>query len=272
LTRTNTVSKNQVIESLDSYNIVMIGAGNVSTHISRHFHSAGHHISCVYSRTDKSAQQLAGELGIPGTSEIKEVPIDADFYILCVPDQAVLPVAENFRHAGGTWLHTAGALSMNLFQGVFKQYGVLYPLQTLSRSRPLEPSQVPCLVEGSSPQVLASVMKLASSVYKRVEVADSQMRLTIHTAAVFANNFPNHMIHIARQLLADQNVDPGMLDPLLEETFEKIKTVGTVEGRTGPAIRGDLETMNKHRELLKDHPEWEKLYTFISRDIERFRE
>ena len=250
----------------------MIGAGNVSTHISRHFHSAGHHISCVYSRTDKSAQQLAGELGVPGTSDIKEVPMEADFYMLCVPDQAVLPVAENFRHTRGTWLHTAGALPMNLFQPLFDQYGVLYPLQTLSKARSLEASQVPCLVEGSSPQVRAEVMKLASSVYQRVEEADSQMRLTIHTAAVFANNFPNHMIHIARQLLADQNVDPGILVPLLEETFEKIKAVGTVEGRTGPAIRGDLETMNKHRELLKNYPEWEKLYTFISRDIEKSRE
>jgi hypothetical protein len=63
-----------------------------------------------------------------------------------------------------------------------------------------------------------------------------------------------------------------MLESLLQETFEKIQAVGTMEGRTGPAIRGDMETMNKHRELLKDHPEWEKLYTFISRDITRSRE
>ena len=80
------------------------------------------------------------------------------------------------------------------------------------------------------------------------------------------------MVHIARELMAERKVDPGLLNPLLEETFQKIKTVGTVEGRTGPAVRGDRETMNKHIELLKDHPEWEKLYTFISRDIERSRE
>jgi predicted short-subunit dehydrogenase-like oxidoreductase (DUF2520 family) len=250
----------------------MIGAGNVSTHISRHFHSAGNLISCIYSRTEASAQQLATELGVPGTSKIENVPAEADFYILCVPDRAVLEVAEKFRHTSGIWLHTAGALSMDLLKGVFEKYGVLYPLQTLSRSRPLEPAQVPCLVEGSTPKVLTSVMKLALSVYGNVEKINSDTRLTIHTAAVFANNFPNHMVHIARQLLADQNVDPGILVPLLEETLEKIKAMGTMEGQTGPAIRGDVETMNKHRELLKDHPEWEKLYTFISRDIERSRE
>jgi len=161
---------------------------------------------------------------------------------------------------------------MNLFQDVFKQYGVLYPLQTLSRSRPLEPSQVPCLVEGSSPQVSAEVMKLALSVYTNVEEVNSEKRLVIHTAAVFANNFSNHMVHIAKELIAEQNIDPKMIEPLLQETFEKIKALGTVKGQTGPAIRGDQPTMKKHIELLKDHPEWEKLYTFISRDIERSRE
>lgn len=80
------------------------------------------------------------------------------------------------------------------------------------------------------------------------------------------------MVHIAREIMAEQKVDPGLLDPLLKETFQKIKAMGTVEGQTGPAVRGDKETMNKHIELLKDHPEWEKLYTFISRDIKRSRE
>ena len=80
------------------------------------------------------------------------------------------------------------------------------------------------------------------------------------------------MVHIANELIAEQNIDPQMIEPLLQETFEKIKALGTVKGRTGPAIRGDQITMKKHIELLKDHPEWEKLYTFISRDIERSRE
>jgi predicted short-subunit dehydrogenase-like oxidoreductase (DUF2520 family) len=272
LQRTNIASKDQIIESTDSYNIVIIGAGNVSTHISRHFHSAGHRISCVFSRTEASAQRLAREFGVPYTSKSEAVPGDADFYIIAVPDRVVVETGLKFRHAKGTWLHTAGSLSMDVFKGIFDQYGVLYPLQTLSRSRPMDPSQVPCLVEGSSPEVTLSLMKLAASVYETVEKASSEQRLVIHAAAVFANNFSNHMVHIARQLLSSRRIDPVLLDPLLEETYKKIITSGTLEGRTGPAVRGDQETITKHLELLKDHPEWEKLYTFISRDIERTRE
>jgi len=272
LKRTNTASKKQIIESLDSYNIVMIGAGNVSTHISRHFHSAGHRIVGVFSRTEASARRLAGELGVPGTSRPEDVPTDADFYIVAVPDSVVVETGKQFGHVKGIWIHTAGSLALDIFQNIFEHYGVLYPLQTLSRSRPMEPSRVPCLVEGSSPRVTASLIKLASSVYKKVVEATSEQRLVVHTAAVFTNNFSNHMVHIAKQLLSEQKIDPVLLDPLLQETFEKIREMGTLQGRTGPAVRGDRETIKKHIELLKDHPEWEKLYTFISRDIERSRE
>ena len=270
--RTSIVSNFRVIESTDSYTIVMIGAGNVSTHISRHLCSAGFQITCVYSRTHKSAMQLAEKMGVPGTSKVEEVPTEADFYILAVPDRDVLSVAKSFRHTSGTWLHTAGALSIDVFKGIFENYGVLYPLQSLSSERPLDASKLPILVEGSSREVVDSVLKFVSRVYEQVREVDSETRLAIHAAAVFANNFSTQMIHMAKQILVDRKVDPKMLDPLLEETFHKIKAMGTEDGRTGPAVRGDRETMNKHRELLKDHPEWENLYTFISREIERSRE
>ena len=249
----------------------MIGAGNVSAHISRHLYSAGQQISCVYSRTIESARQLADELGVPGTSNLEDVPVEADFYIAALPDSAVYQVAEKFRHTRGIWLHTAGAVPMDIFRETFDRFGVLYPLQTLSRSRSIEPWQVPILLEGSSAEVTAEIRSLASTVYNRVVEVDSDTRLVIHVAAVFANNFTNHMVHIARELLSGQRIDPGILDPMVEETFKKIKALGTVKGRTGPAARGDTGTMNKHIELLKGHPEWEKIYTFISRDIERSR-
>ena len=241
----------------------------MGTHISRHFHGAGHRILCIYSRTGRTVQQLAAGLGVPGTSSPGEVPPEADFYILCVPDRSILEVAEQFRNTNGIWLHTSGAQPIHLLAASFRQYGVLYPLQTLSSGRLLDPSKVPCLVEGSSPEVSSLIHRLASSVYDRIVEADSDRRLLIHIAAVFANNFSNHMVHIARKLLEDRELDPALLDPLLEETFEKIKSLGTEQGRTGPAVRGDEDTMAKHIELLKDHPEWEKLYTFISRDIQR---
>ncbi len=244
----------------------MIGAGNVSSHISRHFHSAGHQISCIYSRSEESAQSLSGELGVPGTSILEEVPREADFFIFCVPDGAVSELVEQFKGRKGTLLHTAGALSMEVFKGN-SDFGVLYPLQSLSRNRNIQKDYIPFLVEASSPQVLEAIKDLVYSISERVEEADSHTRLKVHLAAVFANNFSNHMMYVAQQLMEEADLDPRLLDLLLEETFHKLREMDPLSAQTGPAVRGDQETMNKHIELLKGHPEWENLYTFISRDI-----
>jgi hypothetical protein len=80
------------------------------------------------------------------------------------------------------------------------------------------------------------------------------------------------MVHIAHRILKEQNLSATLLDPMLEETYRKIIRVGTREAQTGPAVRDDQITMKRHIELLKNHPEWEKLYTFISREIARSRE
>jgi len=271
LTRINIASKNQIIESHFSYNIVMLGAGNVSTHISRHFFSAGHQISCIYSRTAESAQKLSSELGVPGTSDLGKVPPEADFFIFCLPDHAVAETAEQFRGHKGIWLHTAGALSMEVFQGITNEFGVLYPLQSLSRDCKIRKGHIPFLLEASSLEVKKKTTDLVYSISEIVEEVDSHTRLRAHLAAVFANNFTNHLVHVAQQILEEASLDPGLLDLLIEETFRKLREMDPSGAQTGPAVRGDQETMNKHRELLKDHPEWEKLYTFISREIVRSR-
>ena len=250
----------------------MLGAGNVSTHLSRHLHSSGHPISAIYSRNMESARMLADELGTIGTSVPGDVPREADFYLVCVPDDAVERVALDFRDCQGIWLHTAGALAMDLFKGIQPRFGVLYPLQTMSRSRTINLGKTPFLVEGSSPEVTESITELAKCITDHVLEISSSRRLVIHLAAVFANNFSNHMVHIAQQILRDQEINPEIMGPILEETFQKIIQVGAGEAQTGPARRNDLETMEKHTEYLKRYPEWEKLYTFISRDIGRFRD
>jgi len=255
-----------------SYNIVMLGAGNVSTHISRHLHSKGHRISCIYSRTLESASLLADEFGGIAATDLDEVPDQADYYIVCVPDQAVLSVLSHFKDWKGIWLHTAGALPINLFKGILSRYGVLYPLQTLSKERGVDLSHTPFLVEGSSAEVTETVKKLADNITTNVQEIDSEKRLIIHLAAVFANNFSNHMVHIAQRILQENNLDLKLLDPILKETVRKIGLMGAGAAQTGPALRKDQLAIQKHLELLKNHPEWEKLYTFVSRDIGNTRE
>jgi predicted short-subunit dehydrogenase-like oxidoreductase (DUF2520 family) len=270
LTRTNIAFKGQIIGS-EAKHIVLFGAGNVATHLSRHLHAQGHSIDYVWSRNLDTARTLAHQVEARASSKLSELPRQSDFYLLAVPDEAVASLAADCQDCRGIWLHCAGALSMQVFKGLFKEYGVMYPLQTLSKDFPLQSGKIPFLVEGSSPEVGAQVTALASSISDRVETADSDTRLVVHLAAVFANNFSNHMVHIAQQILKEQNLSADLLAPLLEETYGKIARVGAGKAQTGPAVRDDQITLRRHIEWLKTHPEWEKLYTFMSREIARSR-
>lgn len=251
---------------------MIIGAGNVATHLARKLHQAGHRILCIYSQGISSAARLAGELGTTGISGRDDLPSGSDFYILAVPDDAIQAVAEQFAENRGIWLHTSGAVPLDTFSGRKADYGVLYPLQSLSKDRESPAGGIPFLVEGSTTPVTSQVKQLAHTISERVVEMDSKARLAVHLAAVFANNFSNHMVNIALKILTVQGGDPGIMVPLLKETFAKIEQMGPERAQTGPAVRGDEETIRRHLELLGDDPDWKKIYTFISRDIRRLRQ
>ncbi len=251
--------------------MVILGAGNVSTHFSRHFYSRGHTISTIYCRTLRHAASLAAEVGAVGTDRLEEIPARSDFYLVCLPDAEVPRMGQLLRKCEGIWLHTAGAVPMEALREAHPKCGVLYPFQTISKERPLSLKGVPLLIEGSSAEVTAMIRELAEGMSDEVHERSSDQRLVIHTAAVFANNFTNHMIRIAEEVLRDAGEDAHLILPLLKETFGKAEAIGAAAAQTGPAIRGDSESLRKHLDILERYPEWKKLYTFISQDIGRSR-
>jgi len=238
--------------------MVILGAGNVATHLSRHFFSRGCTIAAIYSRDRDHAEELAAGVGAAATSRLEEIPARADIYLVCLPDSEVAAISEKLPGQSGIWVHTAGAVPIGVFQPVHSDCGVLYPLQSLSRERLISMEEVPLLVEGSSPEVTRVLMDLASMISARVYEADSASRLLFHLAAVFANNFSNHMVHIAAQILSEEGKDIRLLIPLLRETFQKLEEMDPQVAQTGPAARGDAATMEKHLELLGKYPEWKK--------------
>ncbi|MEZ5072561.1 MAG: Rossmann-like and DUF2520 domain-containing protein [Bacteroidales bacterium] len=254
---------------MDSYDIVLFGAGNVATHLSRHLRFRGHRIRCICSRAGLRLDALAGELGVPAVTRADRVPRGADFYILAVPDGVVGEVLDAAADPGGIWLHTAGAVDASVFHGKRQHFGVLYPLQSIRSEHPVDWDNLPLLAEGSDEAVEQKILKLAGSLSSVVLRTDSDQRLKIHLAAVFANNFGNHLVRIALELMKKENLDPGLLEPLIRETCRRAVEAGPEKSQTGPAVRGDLETQVRHLELLKNLPEWQKIYTFMSRDIQR---
>ena len=195
--------------------IALIGAGNVATCLGPRLKEAGHEITAVYSRTVDSARALADRLGATYTTDLNAVPA-SDAAIVMLKDDALKELAPAIADSlkDSLLLHTAGSVSMDIWYtaGAMK-YGVLYPMQTFSKTSVIDWSQVPLFIEGSSDQTLDSIRELALTVSPDVTVLSSEGRRKLHLAAVFTCNFSNHMYAIAQKLLADEGRPPARWRP-----------------------------------------------------------
>lgn len=254
----------------DSKRIVLIGAGNVATHLGLALKRAGHEVMQVYSRTEASASALAERLGVPFTVSLDEVFADADLYIVSVKDavlQELLPSVVKGRE-GALFVHTAGSMPMDVWKGIAVRYGVLYPMQTFSKSREVDFHTVSFFVEAFRKEDLQVLVDLASSLSPKVYEATSEQRMSLHVAAVFACNFTNHMYALSAALLEKYGMPFDAMLPLIDETARKVHELSPREAQTGPAIRRDGNVMDKHLALLSDEAEWQEIYAKISKSIQ----
>ena len=249
--------------------IALIGAGNLATNIGPALKAAGHDVVQVYSRTMESAVLLADKLECACTNNIEAVTHDADIYIVAVKDNALESLAQMLckGREEHLFVHTAGSMPLEVFKGVAKHYGVLYPMQTFSKNKSLDFSKIPCFVEAESEESLALIKTLAASITNSVYELTSENRKYLHLAAVFACNFANHCYSVAADLLEKHGIPFQVMLPLIDETAEKVHHLAPREAQTGPAVRYDENVMQKHLALLHETPNYEEIYKLMSKSI-----
>lgn len=247
--------------------IVILGAGNVASHLSLALKKAEFQIKCVYSKTIEAAKSLALKVDSHYTNEINQIPVEADLYIIAVKDEIIEEIISHIKLKYGVIVHTAGSISINVFENRFENYGILYPLQTFSKSRKIDFTDIPICIEANSKLLEAKLLKLAKCISSSVHVIDSEKRKMLHLAAVFACNFANHMYSVATEILNQSDISFDLLKPLIAETAQKAIDSDPIKAQTGPSVRNDQNVIQKHIEMLKNNPEFEKIYRFVSDSI-----
>ena len=247
--------------------IVLIGSGNVATHLGHALKKAGENIIQVWSRSMENASALAFSIDAEPVDDLEQIDSTADLYIISVIDDAIAQVSAKLPVQDKVVVHTSGSTGMEVLNGVSAAIGVLYPLQTFSKSREVNMMEVPIAIEANSEDVLAMLKKLASKLSGNVLMLDSIQRRALHVSAVFACNFTNHLYALAASLLERNNLDFALIRPLISETAEKIQSYSPKDVQTGPAVRNDQQTMQKHVRLLEDDPELREIYEKLSQSI-----
>ena len=248
--------------------IVLIGAGNLATHLGKALHAAGHDMVQVFSRTMQSAETLASLLDAEPLTDISQVRDDADVYIFSVKDSALEQLISQL--CGGekkVFLHTAGSMPMSVFRGKALHYGVLYPMQTFSKQREVDFSIIPCFIEANDEFALKQIEGLAGQISHRVYQLSSEDRKYLHLSAVFACNFANHCYAASQKLLQQHGIPFDVMLPLIDETAAKVHGMTPKEAQTGPAVRYDENVIGKQIQLLENQPYFQKIYDCMSKSI-----
>lgn len=252
-----------------SRRIVIIGSGNVATHLAEAFAGVADVVQ-IYSPTPSHADRLASKVGAEAVSEIDGITDDADYYIVAVRDEAMPSLVRQLQSHGfnrGIWAHTSGSMPLEALAGIGEAHGVFYPMQTFSRDVPVDMSRVPIFLEASSAHALDRLERLGRMVSPRVFRLDSGARQKLHVAAVFACNFTNHMLALSDDLLRAQGLDLGVMRHLVDATIEKAFSAGPSAGQTGPARRGDTEVIARHAASLADNADAQAIYELVSSSI-----
>lgn len=246
--------------------IVFIGSGNVATNLACSYYSKGLKILQIISRNISNAELLAKCVKADFTDQLSEINTTADLVIISVNDSSVQLIAESLQLKGNLVVHTSGFLGMNILQNTSERYGVLYPLQSFIKARMIELRDVPFCIESENPSDLELLEQFARKVSSTIRYIDSQKRIQLHLAAVFACNFSNYMYSIAETILTKYHLSFDLLKPLIVETAQRTGTISPSAMQTGPARRNDTQTINEHLKMI-DEEEFREIYALISKHI-----
>lgn len=263
--------KLQSISILKSSEFVsFIGSGNLAWHLAPALDNAGWIVKEVYSRNPSHAEELTERLyqaEVKASLDFSTSP--SKLFIIAAADDAIRSIAQEIILPDEAILvHTSGSQSISELQyAATPHLGVLYPLQTFSQSRRVDFKSVPIFIESHTEEAEELLTVVARSLSTQVKKIGSEERKALHVAAVFASNFTNHMLTLSREIMKRNSLDFEWLKPLILETLNKGLTLGPQQAQTGPAKRGDLETLDSHLSFLVEDERLAEIYKVISQHI-----
>jgi len=249
-------------------NIILLGSGNVATHLGFALKNSNYNIVQVYSKSIENAKVLAKKLDVHFTNDLTKLK-SADLIIVSINDDAILSVLSQIKNTA--IVHTSGSIDLNIFKEKFINYGVFYPLQTFNKEVDVDVSEIPFCIEGNSLEFEKQLIEIAKAISNNVVKMNSHQRKQLHIAAVFACNFSNHMYSIADDLLAKKDIDFKILLPLIRKTITNLEGNRPKEVQTGPAKRKDAAIIQEHIATIKEK-EIKELYQKITADIIKYHE
>ncbi len=247
-------------------NITFVGCGNVATVMARLCQEKGHNIQHVIARNKIAGGEFAQKFKCDLVNFNEQPNKETDLVIVALSDNSLPEAINNLNFGSVPVIHTAGSCNMNVLENMSKNFGVLYPLQTLRKEMETIP-EIPFLIEGNNEETVQLLKSFAHTLSNSVTIQNAEQRLRLHASAVIVNNFTNYLFSVAEKFCNDEKVDFKLLLPLIKQTSARVQDHSPLSIQTGPAVRGDITTLDKHLRLLTDYPKLRTLYMRLTDGI-----
>lgn len=246
-------------------NLVILGAGNVATHLAKAFSNAENvKLKQVYNHKPESL--LSFKSFVATTTDINQLE-KADVYLIALKDDVISEVAGLLKKNNALILHTSGSVPLEVLNR-FKNHGVFYPVQTFSKKKEVDFREIPICLEANTAGNLQVLKDLAGKISHKMYEIDSEQRKALHLAAVYVNNFTNHLYSLGAEICRKNEIPFDILKPLIRETVDKLESLTPREAQTGPALRNDNQTISRHLSMLE--PKRQELYKILTQSIQEF--
>lgn len=263
--------------------VAIIGAGALGTALARRMTERGYSVDAVISRRMTSAQALADRVrAAVASTTLADVPSLVRVVVVCVPDDAVSPLAEELSTVPHDWAttivgHTSGVRTADALAPLAEAGAAtlsFHPLQTFTiDSDPSSFEGVYVGVEGDDLAVEYG-KQLARDLGARPIVLSPAAKARYHMAASLASNGLVALMGVVSEMLASIPIDSvsavKLIQPLVERTWAHIIDTSPEEALTGPVVRGDQSTLQRHSEALEAHfPHLAPAYVALATEMVR---
>jgi predicted short-subunit dehydrogenase-like oxidoreductase (DUF2520 family) len=248
--------------------VAIYGSGKVANYIAQRLNHKGIYVKNIISRNDNEGQKLARKIGAKFLADAETITlIDIDYVIICVSDQAIESVAKKLK-TDGIIIHTSGATPLSILSDLTLSCGVIYPLQSINKMVDFA-NKTPVILWEANHQINeSSIKKLAEIISDDCHEVATDKRLHYHIAAVFCNNFINHLAGLASDYLNAQNLNFELMLPLIHDTLLSIHA-NPHKSQTGPAVRFDEVTIQKHEQVLLANKSMLEMYQLLTTSIQK---
>ena len=272
--------------------LTLVGSGQAAWALGSALHESGVRVQRVVARPNGRGAALAQRLEaswVPwhaGQPLPKEGPPSPDpsrlnpsrpgptrLTLLAVSDDALPEVASFFgTDQTDALVHCSGTRSLEDL-AVHPVRGVFWPILNLSKAVETTWKGAPILIQTEDASLHQTLHHWAHRIGATARDVTEVQRQKLHLAAVMTANFNNILLHWGHLLTQEWGTHRDLFSILSQQLNEfEQNPQDPLTRQSGPAWRGDQQTLESHLRLLQDDPEGTALYRWFSSLIQRLRD